>query len=501
MSRREISVLAFLGLVLTVVIGASALSSPASAQGFQADIGAYVKGDVSNFPVCPLSSASEPAKGEGVLDTVYGTTVIKVADANEFPSDESNGDVRPVYSRWRIDNSAQDLYYLVKGGETPPGSGVGQMVFYHVGNDSIYKVASEVDGMEASEFRWDYSGNKPYTLYYISGMQFREYNMKHGISQLVRDFSADFPDGERILNDVEGDSSGDSRYWVWMVQGHYDGSNFPMLAIITYDKQADAILGTMDYARYKAMGGAENLLPRPNMVDVSPLGTKVVILWGRNDRKDVFDGPHAYDFDFSHPVKVSNDETHGGWAFDQNGDEVYVSQINNDNWDKADADTFAYVNIRTGEVNVILYAEDMGWDAGGTHFGRLYNSDIRGWVYLTTYSESSSQSWVRNNAVMLEIKPYTEHPRIWRIGDTHNNYNSEDPLAYEKEAFSPISGDGTTIYWGADWRGGDGTIDTYKIKLPVDWWVSLRNSDSLVIPEFPFATSTLLVLIGVFLLH
>jgi hypothetical protein len=456
-----------------------------TAQDIQADIQPYTKGDTSNFPVHPHSTVGEPAKGEGVFDSNYGTTVIKAADANEFPSSESGGVVRPVYSRWRIDNSAGDLYYLVKGEETPPGSGKGQMVIFRSSDDSVYKIATEVDGLEVHDFRWDYSGTKPHTLYYVDGTQFREYNVDTGEISLIRDFVEDFPNAERILNDAEGDSSADSRYWAWMVQGQYTGTDFPMLAVITYDKQTNTILGTLDYARYKALGGADSSLPRPNMVDVSPLGSKVVALWGRTDKQDVFDGPHAYDFDFLNPVKVSNDETHSGWAFDQNGDEVYVSQINNDNWDAVDADTIAYVNIRTGEVHAILYFEDMGWDMGGVHFGRFYDRSIRGWVYVTTYSETNSKSPLGNTAFMLEIKPYNEHPRIWRIADTHNDYSSEDPLAYEKEAYSPISGDGTTIYWAADWRGGDGTVDTYKIRLPNQWWVDLRSGNSLAIPEFP----------------
>lgn len=500
MQQKVLGVFALFVLLFIVLIlsGLAQTPSKAIAEEMQADIHHYTKGDVSNFSVYPRSTAGEPAKGESVFDSNYGTTVVKVADAKEFSPDECGGVIRPVYSRWRIDNSAGDLYYLVKGGETPPGSGRGVMVLYHSANDSIYKIATEVEGYEGSEFRWDYSGNRPYIMYYVEGTQFREYNVKTGETQLVRDFATDFPDAGRILNDVEGDSSADSRYWAWMVQGHYDGEYFPMLAIITYDKQSNTILGKLDYSKYKSMGGAESTLPRPNMVDISPLGTKVVILWGRTDRLDVFDGPHAYDFDFSNPIKVSNDETHSGWAFDYNGDEVYISQINNWNWAAVDADTIAYVNIQTGEVHAILYHEDMGWDMGGWHFGRFYNQSIRGWVYITTYSEPSSESPLRNTAYMLEIKPYTQNPRVWRIADTHNNFPPpEEPGAYEREAFSPISGDGTTIYWAADWPSGDGTVDTYKVQLPENWWVTLKSGDTLLIPEFATTVSTLLVITGI----
>jgi hypothetical protein len=268
------------------------------AQSIQADIEKYTKGDVSNFSVHPQSTDAELSKGGSVFESAYGATVVKVADANEFSSGESGGVVRPVYSRWRIDNSEGDLYYLVKDGETPPGTGKGQLVIFRSSDDSIYKIATEVDGLEVHEFRWDYSGIKPHTVYYVEGTQFREYNIDTGETNLIRDFAVGFPNAERILNDVEEDSSMDSRYWAWMVQSQYTGEVFPMLAIITYDKQANTILGTLDNAKYKSMGGVDSNLPRPNMVDISPLGTKVVALWGRTDNKDIFDGPHAYDLDF-----------------------------------------------------------------------------------------------------------------------------------------------------------------------------------------------------------
>ncbi len=459
-----------------------------SAQVPQADIHFYTKGDVSNLSVLQPLTIPEPAKAESVFDAAYGTTVVKVADANEFPSDESGGIVRPVYSRWRIDNSAGDLFYLVKDGETPLGSGKGQMVIYYSGNNSIYKIVTAQEGLELSEYRWDYSGSKPYTMYYVDGPRFMEYNVNTDQTILIRDFSGDFQGAARILNDVEGDSSSDSRYWAWMVQGEYNGEFYPMQAIIAYDKQTNTILGILDYTKYKSMGGTDSALPRPNMVDVSPLGDKVVVLWGRTDKLDAFDGPHAYNLDFSDPVKVSNDETHSGWAFDGNGDEVYVSQINNANWDQAPADTIAYVNVRTGKVEPILFLEDMGWDMGGMHLGRFYNQVIRGWVYITTYSESNSQSPLRNTAFMLEIKPFSDHPRIWRISSTHNNYSPDDPLSYEKEAYSPISKDGQTIYWGADWQGGDHTVDTYKVQLPQNWWITLRENDTnLPLSDFSIA--------------
>jgi len=442
---------------------------------------------------------------------------------------------------------------LLKDGETPAGSGKGQTVIFNSADDSIHKIITEINSGEPRELRWDYSGTKQNSMYYVSGCTFYEYDIVSGLSTIVHNFGNDFANCGRILNDVEGDSSSDSRYWAFMIQNPYDGSKYPMRAIVTYDKQTDSILGTLDYAA-------------PNMVDISPLGNKVVLLNGRswgavvtitgpwtdegvgvwsspyqsltngnnafnwvkvdgviltsktpidgdrqwtrvsaenklyvrltggespashsitleygkrpNDLNSIFDGPHAFAFDFSSPVKVCNDETHGGWAFDLNGNEVYVCQVNNGNWANADGDTIAYTDILTGQTNTIMYHSDIGWDVGGWHFGRFYNSNIRGWVYMTSYSNSdTSLSWMRNQAFMLELKPFAEHPRVWRIADTHNNYPGA--AAYKREAFSPITRDGLKIYWGSDWPGGNGTVDTYSVRLPDNWWNVLNGNDEI----------------------
>lgn len=534
-------------------------------KAFSYNIQPYTHGDVSNFPLYPKSTAPEPQKGECVYDENYGSTVCKVADQNEFASSEIGDAIRPIYSRWRIDNSDGSKYFLLKDGETPAGSGKGQTVIYNSADNSIYKIISEVNSGEPREFRWDYTGEKPNSMYYVTGCTFNEYNILTGVSTVVHNFNIDFPGCGRILNDVEGDSSRDSRYWAFMIQNPYVNGSYPMRAIVSYDKETDFILGVLDYAAYVVAGGTSSVLPTPNMVDISPRGQKIVLLNGRSwgadvtipgpwtdegsgvwsapyqaytngnnsfawvksdgvaltkqnpivaddqwinvslenklyirlsggespqthaitleygarpgDLGSIFDGPHAFDFDFSNPVKVCNDETHGGWAFDYAGNEVYVCQINNSGWPNAPADTIAYTNILTGETNTIIFHVDIGWDVGGWHFSRFYNDNIRGWVYMTTYSNyDTSNSWMRNQAVMLELKPYTEHPRVWRIADTHNDFPNTS--AYSREAYSPITADGKYIYFGADWPGGDGTVDTYRVELPDNWWSALSGSDT-----------------------
>jgi hypothetical protein len=436
------------------------------------DVRTYDRADLSAFAPPVTSTSEEPPAGGCVFDPTFGSVACKVGDPASFPPAESAGVVRPVYSRWRHDSADGSHYFLVKGGETPPGSGTGQLVIVRTADDAVVKVVTEAYSGEDAEFRWDYTGQHPTRLYFREECRFQSYDFDTGAVAVLHDFAVDFPGCGRILNDVEGDSSADSRVWAFMVQGAYDGANYPMAAVVAWDRVEDRILGTLDLAAYRALGGTAATLPRPNMVDVSPSGHRVVALFPRTDDGTAFDGPHAFRPDFADPVKVCNDESHSGWAFDADGREVYLCQVTNTNWPNAPADTLAYTDPETGATEVMLFHEDLGWDVGGFHFGRSYDPAVRGWAYVSTYSDTAtSTSWMRNMAVMVEVKPYAQHPRVWRIAPTHNDYPGPD--GYSREAYSPLSGDGRWVMWGADWEGGGHGVSAYRVRLPDRWWERL----------------------------
>lgn len=417
---------------------------------------AYTKGDLSALPVLAPAAADEPGLGSCVADPRYGTSVCKIADTREFPpGDLADPQIRPVYSRFRIDNSNGELYLL----QREPRGNDGYAVIKQSSDNSVFHVIEEFWSHESAELRWDYSGLHPTTLYYREGCRLMAFDVQTHQSSLVHDFAADVQGCQSIFNDVEGDSSRDSRFWAWMAE---TASGFSLL---TYDKDADRVLG-----RLPLPAG----VTRPNMVDVSPLGSRMVALFSRTDLGDAYDGPHAFTLDFSGaPVKVCNDETHSGFGFGTDGEELFVCQVNNWNWPNADADTLAATDIATGQTMVVAYHEDFGFE-NGFHFSRFYDPAIRGFVYLTTYADTGGTlGWAANAAIMLELKPAALHPRIWRIASTHNDYPGPD--GYPREAYSPISGDGQRVFWAADWPGGDGTVDTYQVTLPERWWERLAD--------------------------
>lgn len=422
-----------------------------------------------------LPSATKPAKGLGITDSTFHTTYHRITDA----ASEANSHMASVvYSRWSpLNSDGTKLYFQRESGWSDA------MIYNAISPYPLIEITPEpitIDGvpnqhfvsMESAEIRWDKTGSRPNIFYYVSGMQFLEFDVSTNQAHVIRDFSSDFPGADSIMNDVEGDSSGDSRYWVWMVMSPYDGSTFPIRAIFTYDKQTNTILGTLDYNKYKSMGGKETTLPRPNMVDMSPSGNKIVLLtgmcWGTtsygncaNDIGTIFDGPHAWSKDFSNPVKVCIDETHSGWGYDKNGNEVFVCQDNR-------RDYITYTNINTGEQHDIIYHGDLGWN-NGFHFARMPSSKT-GWILMSTYADLPNTDWGDNQLLMLEIKDESENPRIWRLGHTYNN-----PNEYYAEAFAAMSQFGDKIWWGAKWSGQN-NIEAYEMDLPLTWWEDLGGS-------------------------
>ncbi|MEI7890560.1 MAG: hypothetical protein WCI36_01190 [bacterium] len=180
---------------------------------------------------------------------------------------------------------------------------------------------------EVNEVRWDYSGDHPYRLYFTghsipnsqaasgenvaTSFYYVDIDPVSGVQSvpvLIHDFSVEFPlsgtyptggySSTMILNDVEGDSSNDSRYWTWQVRGPYDHSSYDLstaltykrYAIIVYDKTTNSLVGRFqrDCAGvsgvctvYDTPSEAYPYIPAPNMTESSPLGVKAIVDWGR----------------------------------------------------------------------------------------------------------------------------------------------------------------------------------------------------------------------------
>ena len=190
----------------------------------------------------------------------------------------------------------------------------------------------------------------------------------------------------------------------------------------------------------------------------APKRHRIAVTYGSRSEAagSVWDGAHAWDLDFSHPVKISVGETHSGWAFDSAGGEWFVSQNNRTDW--IEARDLA----RGRSLNVISHA-DLGW-GNGFHIGKFYNKEHAGWCLLSTYSKTD-RNWGENQILMVQLKPSEQKPVVWRISPTYNRYDGK----YRDEAPAALAHDGQSVWWSANWGEADGTSEVYRVALPDRW--------------------------------
>ncbi len=461
-----------------------------------------------------------PTKGVPQTDPITGFTVTRTADKSELVGDYGgykSSLSAIVYSRYSPTNTTGE-FVLVHGDNSTSAW------IYRVADNKMMTILKLKPTMspqssarslgEVNELRWDYSGANPYRLYFVGrslpssqavagekpGMTFyyTDFNPNTGVQStpvVIRDFSKDFPTfttGE-IMNDVEGDSSNDSRYWAWMVMDTARGAGYLPWAIFSYDKGANTIKGSIQASCTGAVvpctviktGAPRPYITRPNMVEMSPLGTRVLVDYdraytGHNDADIglISDGPKAFLPNFSDPIRVGSDAAHSGWAWGPNGEEMFVSQNNRNDWmeavDIANAST-AKCTLISGNsyaCGVKFYPltslDGGGWTVG-VHFGKVYDRSKKGWVYMNTYNPTSNY-WAHNENLLIEINSYPARPsKVVRLGSSYNLYYD-----YRSEGSGALDFAGKNIWTTGNWGFKDGRGDVMRVTLPDNWFSLIK---------------------------
>ena len=304
--------------------------------------------------ILPNFGSTPPEKGESRVDPTTGAKITRLTNVSEL---DGTNEALIVYSRYTPENSSGKLF-LVFGGDShsswvvnrETGEVVNKLIDHNLKNIG-----------ETHEIRWDLSGNHPNRIYYRYGIglyKIDDVTIENPIATLVKDFSSELPEeGIYIYNDVEGDSSNDSDHWAFMA-AHYDKASNEtkgIVAFVHYQISTDTVhvlrpsdLAGAPDATFQIKTGepmAKNDISdlayfpiKPNMVEVSPLGTGLIIhngrtWWENNTTSGTwFDGPHLWPLDLdwktSTPIRIAQDESHSGWAFDENGLELFVNQDN-----------------------------------------------------------------------------------------------------------------------------------------------------------------------------
>ncbi len=306
-------------------------------------------------------------------------------------------------------------------------------------------------------------------------MQLRYYDVAAQTDNLVHDFANDFPTyaaaGYFIWNGDEGETSENSRYWIFMI----GNSNTNIPEVFTYDKTNDVVLASM------ATTSA------PNAVYMSKSGNYAFVGYDTT--------PMCYSNTFTNGFSPMLMFPHVSFGYDKQGNEIVffmqqtVSPVGN--W----TDTMQFVRLDNQKAYPVIYQGDFGWNGSNINLS-CPGIAAKGWGLISTYGQNTEwdgpntgsnsgtgpgdgvqySDWADNQLMMVELdetrtSTTTVHPRLWRVGFTQNICNTN---YYFDQPNAAITTNGQRIYWTSDWRNyTTGAMEVNKVDLPAHWYTDL----------------------------
>lgn len=480
--------------------------------------------------LAPDLTGGMPSKGVTTIDPITGCSVTRITDAStdmQQSTQTVNG-----YSRYSQENSNESLY-MGQGTNSTSST-----IFSKDGNAVVAYLAYDDSGNDSRtigmshEMRWDKTGNFPNRIYYRNGTslfkiedvtQNNNADRSNPTRSLIKDFDSlvTWPAASngmtrKVYNDQEGDCSLDCDHWAFMA-AYYDGTTWRVAAIIHYQISTDTThvmhpsdLAGAPLATYelgtnglKTLDGIKNddyFKRRPNMVEISPLGTGLLIHTGRTYAGQLeelagtwFDGPYLWpldlDWTMSKPFRVSITETHSGWAWARDGRELFVSQDNR-------RDVLIAVYIAGANKGYLLNSDTVpGDDSGvgcidfanhidlswtGFHFAQMPRNRP-GWIMVSTYSGTTTE-WADHQLLMMEIAPEIQTPFIWRVSPMYSLYaDAAGAAKYWDEAPASVNMQCNSILVSQNWGVADGASnEVLRYDIPNDWDDHLGTSQGNV---------------------
>ncbi len=406
----------------------------------------------STHAIFPVPNGPPPLQGVPFIQSETGHKITRISDVGiledlspTYPYDGfPNRGIHNGYSKYTGVNATGE--YVIAYGVQPNINAL-----YRIAGCIYIKRLTAANGSglgELTDIRWDLSQapGTEYTIYYTQNSRLLKQDVLKG------------PSSEEVVYDFKVNI---------LPEGHMDQSTDGRIRAVKLDNSSVVIF---DLKMRKILAS----LPGKATTDISLSGKWFHFNATTPSRFYSVSALAAGDMN-QYVALPATDYGHDGWAYDAQGNEVFVYQDNNSDW-------FTAFNPVSGEIIKIMNMRETGWGLG-QHMGRISNPAKKGWLLMASYCSSYS-SWAYNQIFMVEILPSTLHPRIWRLASTYNTWALGSKIdSYFAECFASMDPSGNNIYWGANWMGND-NLELYQLALPPNWHEALSGQrDTMPIPS------------------
>ncbi|HXB57693.1 MAG TPA: hypothetical protein VN461_23230 [Vicinamibacteria bacterium] len=372
----------------------------------------------------PLSSLTQPAVGQTVVDPEFGGTVRRITAAGSVPG--SDAAIVPIYSTisaWNADESRLLLYHVGRGHEL------------YDGRSYRFLRSLDIAPNDIEQVYWHTTD--PDVLFYLSGKSLLRYHVSSDTRETVHSFN--FCSGP-----ISGGS--DPMFTSW------DSNTIGLKCdstVFVYQIGSDAVTG---------MGTTTLDAPQASASGARVVMDGWVLDPGLNvQRKLDLASPYEH---ASQGQMTNGHDTYETVAFDPGPAGSGLGSLVS--FDLTDGSSRVVVGPSTGYP----------YPPSGTHVSAL---DYRnpGWVFLSIVGNPSGAGVLDNEIVIADTNTgrvcRAAHHRSFGNNNTHlsNNYWAEPHVV--------ASPSGTRAIFGSDWGNGF-SVDTYVLELPSDLGLRLGVS-------------------------
>lgn len=366
-----------------------------------------------------------PAKGESVLDNVFGTRITRI--------DKSDSAIAnyPKVQSWN-----QDMTLLRIGNRIYDGNVLTETGITEGKNSS--EAYSTLCSRSSDYFRW--SNKEPDRFFVMnSSFQFLQGQI-NGDNVDCSNVLDNFEEYEEVhIGPHEGNIDYNDQYVVFAAKKPDDDTFYIILFDITTG--ARVWTKTIDDNKWELDAHGRWSPTLLDWISVSPSGRYIVT--NENDKANYQEGLHRYNINFADARKLQYDYQgtlyseggHGDFGYDINNNEVFVQFMTG----------LGVHSFNLDDPNE-LGKELLTSPYGGGHVS-CRNTKRRGWCYVTTHQEGYKQVF----ALKLDG---TSNETVQNFSQSH--IHSDYP-----ETYGAPNPDGTKIIFNSNWDNADGEVDTY----------------------------------------